>query len=83
MNIGTAISIIVVALFVLGGCLVAYGTIAKTRWGVNFRRVSCPNCGAQMPRVRVPASGSQALWGGAMCPKCGCEMDKWGRRLTG
>jgi hypothetical protein len=83
MSSGTVISLIVVALFVLGGALVIYGTVAKTRWGINFRRLTCPNCGAQMPVVRVPASGSQAMWGGVTCPKCGCEMDKWGRKLTG
>jgi ribosomal protein S27AE len=83
VDIESTIYIIVAALFVLSACLVIYGTIAKNRWGVNFRRLSCPNCGAQMPRVRTPASGSQAMWGGVTCPKCGCEMDKWGRRLTG
>jgi hypothetical protein len=83
VTIGTLISIIVVVLFAVGGCLVAYGSVAKTRWGINLRRVSCPNCGTQMPRVRVPVSGREALWGGDVCPKCGCEMDKWGRRLTG
>ena len=24
----------------------------------------------------------QKLWGGYTCPKCACEMDKWGRRLA-
>ena len=83
MDIGMIIAIVVIALFIVGGCLVAYGTVAKTRWGINFRRLSCPNCGAQMPLVRVPVSGRQAMWGGVVCPKCGCEMDKWGRQLTG
>ena len=83
MSIGTTIAIIVAAFFVLCGVLVVYGTIAKTRWGINFRRLSCPDCGAQMPLVRTPASGSQAVWGGVTCPKCGCEMDKWGRKITG
>jgi ribosomal protein S27AE len=83
VDIGTIISIVVVVFFAVSACLVAYGTVAKTRWGINLRRVSCPNCGTPMPRVRVPASGREALWGGDVCPKCGCEMDKWGRRLTG
>ena len=83
MDIESTISLIVVALFVVSACLVVYGTIAKNQWGVNFQRLKCPSCGAQMPRVRTPASGSQAMWGGATCPRCGCEMDKWGRKLTG
>jgi hypothetical protein len=70
------------ALAILVG-LVIYGTIVKNRWGINFRRVSCPNCGKEMPRIRAPASGSEALWGGITCPNCQCKMDKWGRRLTG
>lgn len=78
----TAAYIIVVALFVLGACLVIYGTIVKNRWGVNFRRLSCPNCGTQMAQVRAPSSTGQGLWGGCTCPKCGCQMDKWGRRLA-
>lgn len=82
MIIVTAFYVIVAAFFVVAGCLVVYGTIVKNRWGVNFRRLVCPNCGAQMPLVRVPASGRQSMWGGATCPKCGCEMDKWGRRLA-
>ncbi len=75
----TLVYIIAVALF-LG--LVFYGTIVKNKWGINFRRVSCPNCGTGMPRVRVPASITQALSGGVTCPKCECQMDKWGRRLA-
>jgi hypothetical protein len=64
------------------GALVIHGTIVKNKWGINLRTVSCPNCETPMPRVRAPASKRQALWGGIACPKCGCEMDKWGRRLS-
>jgi hypothetical protein len=83
VDIETTFYLVIAALFVLGGCLVIYGTIVKNRWGINFRRLSCANCGAPMPQARVPASGRQFMWGGVTCPKCGCEMDKWGRRLTG
>jgi hypothetical protein len=73
--------VVLVALAILLG-LIVHGTIVKNRWGVNLRRLSCPNCGAQMPRVRTPASGTEAMWGGQTCPNCGCQMDKWGRRLS-
>lgn len=66
----------------IGAVLVVYGTIKKNRWGINLRPISCPNCGAVMPRVRVPASGSEGMWGGMTCPKCGTKMDKWGRRIA-
>jgi hypothetical protein len=77
----TLVTILGVAL-VIFLALVVYGTIARNKWGINFRPVTCPNCGAEMPRVRAPASGTQALWGGHTCAKCGCVMDKWGRRLA-
>jgi len=78
----TVVSIVVLVVIAIGAVLVVYGTIAKNKWGINLRRVSCPNCGAPAPRVRTPASTQQTLWGGTTCPKCGCEMDKWGRRLS-
>jgi hypothetical protein len=77
----TLVAVIAVVLAVVLG-LVIYGTIAKNRWGINFARVSCANCGTPLPRVRAPASATEALWGGYTCPRCGCVMDKWGRRLV-
>lgn len=62
--------------------LIAYGSIAKNRWGMNLRRVACPDCGTAMRRVRMPNSRQQAVWGGHTCPNCQCEMDKWGRRIA-
>jgi hypothetical protein len=70
------------AVFGLGLLLVVYGTFTKTKWGINLRRVACPNCGTEQGRFRAPASGKQAMWGGHTCPTCHCEMDKWGRRAT-
>jgi DNA-directed RNA polymerase subunit RPC12/RpoP len=66
----------------VGLVLVIHGTIVKNRWGVNLRRVECPDCGTVMGRVRVPASGEQAMWGGYTCPACKSELDKWGRRVA-
>ena len=73
--------LIVLVLLVLG-ILVIHGTITKNRWGINFKRVICPGCKEVMPRIRKPASGNQAMWGGMTCPKCGTEMDKWGRKIS-
>ena len=44
-------------------------------------RKSCPECRASLPQVRLPTSLRQALWGGYTCNKCGCEIDKWGRKI--
>jgi hypothetical protein len=70
------------AALLVGLVLVAYGSIAKNDWGVNLDAVACPKCNTQLSYTRVPASPRQALWGGYTCPKCGCEVDKWGREIT-
>lgn len=41
----------------------------------------CPQCGTPMPKVRKPANRRQMLWGGWTCPKCGCELDRRGRKV--
>ena len=76
--LGAAISIAILVLL----ALVIHGTIVKNRWGINLMPVACPSCGTMMPRTRMPSSSRQAIWGGFTCPKCGCEMDKWGRRRS-
>jgi hypothetical protein len=62
--------------------LVVSGTLARNRWGVNLEQVNCPHCYAPVPRVRIPRSRREMLWGGGTCDKCGCEMDKWGNPIT-
>lgn len=66
----------------IGLMLVVYGTFARNRWGVNFEQVNCPRCHAPVPRLRKPKSRREMLWGGGICDKCGCEMDKWGNPIT-
>lgn len=48
------------------------------RWGINFRRPACPNCGTPFPLMRRPENERQRLWGGGTCKCCGMECDKWG-----
>ena len=74
--------VVIFGILSVGMVLVAYGTIAKNRWGINLKAVSCPRCGTPLPRVRKPQSVRQAMWGGSTCPSCGAEVDKWGRELT-
>ncbi len=52
------------------------------KWGINFKQVYCPRCGTKQPRIRLPRSLSEAMWGGNTCPKCGTKMDKWGRERS-
>ena len=67
---------------IVGLVFVVSGTIARNRWGVNFREVKCPRCHALVPKIRKPKSRYQMLWGGWTCDKCGCEMDKWGNVIA-
>jgi len=50
----------------------------KSKRGINLKRVYCPVCQTKQPVVRLPKSGSQALWGGTTCPKCHTDLDKYG-----
>jgi len=79
MGAETYFGLVILAGVAVGVLLVVHGTIVKNRWGVNLRRVQCPNCATVMERVRMPATGAQAIWGGFTCPTCKCELDKWGR----
>jgi len=82
MGAETYFGLVILAGVAVGVVLVIYGTIVKNRWGVNLRRVQCPNCATVMGRVRTPNSGKQAMWGGYTCPTCRCELDKWGRPVA-
>ena len=52
------------------------------KWGINLKQVNCPSCGMTQPRIRVPRSFHEAMWGGYTCPQCGTKMDKWGRERS-
>ena len=82
MGAETYVAVAILVGLAIGVVLVIHGTIVKNRWGINLRRVECPSCGTVMGRVRVPTSGEQAMLGGYTCPACGCDLDKWGRRIT-
>ncbi len=74
--------IVFVLFLIVGAALVAYGTFAKNRWGINSDPVFCPRCRALLPTLYEPRSLSQAMWGGWTCPVCGAGVDKWGREVV-
>ncbi|MGR3714200.1 MAG: hypothetical protein ACU0A6_13900 [Shimia sp.] len=51
------------------------------RLKINLNKIRCPNCGTDLPMLRVPKSLRAALWGGGTCPKCGTEVSKFGRAI--
>ncbi|HZS41100.1 MAG TPA: hypothetical protein VFF06_29930 [Polyangia bacterium] len=55
------------------------GLVTVVVMGLVVRR-KCPDCGEKLPALRRPSSAQQAVWGGWTCPKCGCEVDRKGRK---
>ncbi|MBN1525941.1 MAG: hypothetical protein JW904_15795 [Spirochaetales bacterium] len=53
----------------------------KCRTGVDLEQVTCPRCSRPAPGARVPASFSQAMFGGWNSSSCGCVMNKWGEEM--
>jgi hypothetical protein len=41
----------------------------------------CPECGAPLPKLRRPTNFRQFLRGGWTCRKCGCQVDRRGRKM--
>ena len=77
-----ALAVVMAFGLVTGAFLVIRDTVRKRgRWGINLRRVQCPECGEPAPGIRLPKNGRQALWGGCTCEQCGAEYDKWGRAI--
>ena len=54
---------------------------SQGKMGINLQTTLCPECREPAPRVRRPRNWQQFLWGGWTCAKCGCESDKWGKRV--
>jgi len=57
-----------------------FGKIKKAS-EVNIKKVHCPDCGKEQPKVRKPKNLRQAMWGGNTCTECGCEMDRFGKKV--
>ena len=72
-------------MFIVLIVVLVLGFITKAKWGINFASffspVKCPKCDAVLPMVRNPQNSTQAKWGGWTCPKCGIQIDKWGREI--
>src|SRR5215470_1507486 len=81
VSASTITLLVIFFMLAVGAVLVAYGTAAKNKWGLNFEPVSCSRCGTLLPRMRESRSLQQFLWGGWTCPNCGAGVDKWGREI--
>jgi hypothetical protein len=68
---------------VIGGVTAGVGVGALLLvYAIFVPRPKCPDCGEPFPMFRKPASRKQALWGGGACARCGCEVDRRGRKIT-
>jgi hypothetical protein len=77
--IGLTASGVVLGVFGIGAFLMVRDSIRRRgNWGLNFKPVHCPSCGAPAPEVRRTNNRRQMLWGGCTCAECGREYDKWG-----
>jgi len=74
-------ALILFVLLIFGVLAILIGTKNRTRMGINRDSVVCPNCHTPIKSIRKPNNFRQALWGGATCSKCSCEIDKWGREI--
>jgi hypothetical protein len=65
--------------WLVGGVL---GGTAVLLLGLLLPGKKCPDCSQPLPRFRKPANISQALWGGWVCSRCGCKVDRRGRKVV-
>lgn len=47
-------------------------------FGINVISIYCPKCKAAQPKMRIPKSWKEMLWGGNTCSNCNRKMDKYG-----
>jgi hypothetical protein len=64
---------------IIGGIV---GGLSVAVLGLLLPARKCPECGNPLPRIRKPANARQAKWGGWTCSKCGCEVDRRGKKLV-
>ena len=51
-----------------------------SHFGINLKRVFCPECGLKQPYIRSPKNERQLKFGGYTCQRCKTEIDKFGRK---
>lgn len=60
----------------IGGITAAIVIVVMT---ILRKRIKCPKCDTEQPKMRKPTSFHQAMMGGFTCQNCGAEMDARGR----
>jgi len=68
-----------VGIFVIVILLIIWPKSGKM--GIGLGKIKCPKCDNDLPVIRKPKNLRQMLWGGWTCPRCGCEVDKYGKEI--
>jgi len=50
--------------------------------GATVSTKYCPNCGAKLPRIRLPKNNNEMLYGWTTCPNCKAEIDNKGKIVS-
>jgi hypothetical protein len=62
------------------GGLILRDTIRRSgMWGINFKRIVCPQCRTRLRRGITFPSWKESCYGGWTCHECGLELSQWGR----
>ncbi len=64
---------------IIGGII---GGLSVVVYAFMLPQRKCPDCGEPLPRSRKPTNKRQAMWGGWTCSKCGCEVDRKGKKVV-
>lgn len=69
-----------VGIFVFFAALALRDTIRRRgMYGINFRRIVCPQCGTRLRRGITNPDWKELCYGGWTCHECGIELSQWGR----
>jgi len=69
-----------VGIVVFPACLVLRDTIRRRGiWGINFKRIVCPQCGTRLRRGITFPNFKEYAYGGWTCHECGIELSQYGR----
>jgi hypothetical protein len=71
----------IITILIIGIYFIILANKKDSKFGINLKRVYCPNCNLKQPIIRKPQNERQILYGGNTCKNCNTEMDKYGTEI--